>query len=498
MIPSTVSATSGGWWLGSLVALCLALVAGVAMADENRDGIAVIIGNRLYGQGLPEVRHAHNDADAMTRYAVDVLGFRPGNVMDLRDVTKAQMEAAFGNGRTPRGRLFSWVREERSDVFVFFSGHGAPGSKTAGAFLLPSDTDPDMIDINGYPLEVLYANLAALPARSVTLVLDACFSGVTPDGPLVGGTSGLTLTPRLPREPVTLTVLTAASADQVAGWDEEAGHGLFTEYLLRALYGAADGGRYGDGDGRVTVGEVRGYLDDEMTYAARRAWAREQTATILGPADRILVTYAPGGPPRRPTIPAPAQATAPEEPESFDELEFEPLETVLSALGRVNVRAKPTTHADRIGQLEPGVRVPVVGQVEIKGTRWYQIRTARRDLGWVHGALLADGAVSMPSDHGSREQAAELTFWTSVKDSRDPRELKAYLDAYPDGAFAELARLRLREIQRAHRVREYRDPPPPPPHRRRWQPREPRTDDRYRQLLDKALERSFQFLSELD
>ena len=39
------------------------------------------------------------------------------------------------------------------------------------------------------------------------------------------------------------------------------------------------------------------------------------------------------------------------------------------------------------------------------------------------------------------EDSAEITFWDSVRDSKNPDELKAYLDAYPNGKFAPLARI---------------------------------------------------------
>ena len=38
---------------------------------------------------------------------------------------------------------------------------------------------------------------------------------------------------------------------------------------------------------------------------------------------------------------------------------------------------------------------------------------------------------------------AEITFWESVRDSKNPVELQAYLDQYPNGAYAVLARARL-------------------------------------------------------
>ena len=46
---------------------------------------------------------------------------------------------------------------------------------------LPADTDPDSAEINGYPIDVLYANLAKLEdAASVQVFIDACFSGDYP------------------------------------------------------------------------------------------------------------------------------------------------------------------------------------------------------------------------------------------------------------------------------------------------------------------------------
>jgi TPR repeat protein len=43
--------------------------------------------------------------------------------------------------------------------------------------------------------------------------------------------------------------------------------------------------------------------------------------------------------------------------------------------------------------------------------------------------------------------ASEITFWESVRNTRDPAELQAYLEAYPSGQFAPLARLRLNKLQ---------------------------------------------------
>ncbi len=69
-----------------LIAATAALMVTEASVAENRDGVAVIIGNKTYkNRDVPTVSFAHNDAEAMKRYVVDVLGYREGNVIDLRD-----------------------------------------------------------------------------------------------------------------------------------------------------------------------------------------------------------------------------------------------------------------------------------------------------------------------------------------------------------------------------------------------------------------------------
>ncbi len=257
---------------------------------RNPDGIAVIIGNKDYAAPVPDVEFAHNDADAMKRFVIERLGYRPGNIIDLRDAVHADLVSVFGNARTHKGKLWRWVRPGESDVVVFYSGHGVPGLKDRRSYLLPVNAEPDAPEINGYPVEQLYRNLSRLKARSVAVYMDACFSGESQGGRLIAGTSGITVTPTRPKGGA-LTVITAARNDQVASWDVDAKQGLFTRYLLEALDGAADARRYGNGDGEITASEVKAYLDREMTYAAQRRFGREQNATIGGDPNRVLAKF---------------------------------------------------------------------------------------------------------------------------------------------------------------------------------------------------------------
>jgi hypothetical protein len=254
---------------------------------KNPSAVAVIIGNRDYEGRIPTVDYAYNDADAIKKFITDRLGYDPDNIIDLRNATKAKVEATFGNERSHKGKLWSYLDVKGgSDVVIYYSGHGVPGQKDGKGYLLPTDADPDHPEINGYPLDTLYANLGKLEARSITVLLDACFSGGSHGGSLIRAASSILVSPKeIHAGAGNIVVLTAASGDQLASWDEDAKHGLFTRYFLEAVYGAADT----DADGAVDLEEVKAYLDRTMTRRARRDFLREQEAWVSGAPDTVLV-----------------------------------------------------------------------------------------------------------------------------------------------------------------------------------------------------------------
>ena len=317
--------STGSRLLVSAVGLLLAALMPAYAEVRNPDGVAVIIGNKSYDhERVPEVSYAHRDANAFKQYVLEVLGYDEENVIDLRDASQAELFTVFGNERRHEGTtLWSYLHPHGSDVVVYYSGHGVPGLHDGRGYLLPRDADPNTAEINGYPLDVLYANLAKLEeARSVTVYVDACFSGDSHEGMLVRSASPVYVAAELPEAPgVKLTVLTAASGEQLASWDEAAGHGLFTHHLLDALYGKADE----DGDGQVTAGEAVDYLLGHMTRAARRVHKRRQEPTLNGSAEVVLSRAADGVFASRPTIGAadletePEQASQPPTPTDTDD-----------------------------------------------------------------------------------------------------------------------------------------------------------------------------------
>jgi adenylate cyclase len=60
--------------------------------------------------------------------------------------------------------------------------------------------------------------------------------------------------------------------------------------------------------------------------------------------------------------------------------------------------------------------------------------------------LPAAAILSSAEQHAGDPAEFELAFWEAVKDSKDPAEFEAYLEQYPSGAFAALAEARLQAV----------------------------------------------------
>jgi hypothetical protein len=84
--------------------------------------------------------------------------------------------------------------------------------------------------------------------------------------------------------PGNAVVMTSAALDQVSSWYPEKRHSLFTYYFIKGLRGEADP----SGKGRVTVGGMRKYLQDNVPYMARRITGNEQQPVVTGGDDELL------------------------------------------------------------------------------------------------------------------------------------------------------------------------------------------------------------------
>ncbi len=257
-----------------------------ATGMRNEEAIAVVIGNRSY-EKTKKVDFAIRDALRMQQYLIEVLGFRPGNVFILRNAKKGDFDTWFGTSNNHKGKLFNYVKADQSDLFVFYSGHGAPGLNDKEGYFVPVECEPNNVELGGYSLNLFYKNLNKIPARSKTVIIDACFSGAE----LLNNVSpiGIRIRPSNTNDENTV-VLSSSEGTQLSTWYNAKQHGLFTYFFLKAIHDKENSDK--NGDGQLTYTEVFEYITNEVPYAARRLHGVEQEPAIQGGnKEGVFVTF---------------------------------------------------------------------------------------------------------------------------------------------------------------------------------------------------------------
>lgn len=252
----------------------------------NPNAVAVVIGNRDYTK-TKHVDYAIHDARTVKKYLVEAMGFKEGNILYYENATKVDFDVLFGDRDNHKGKLFNTIKPGLSDVFVFYSGHGAPDLERFTGYFVPVDGDPQYIGFTGYSSDVFFNNLSQLGARSTTVVLDACFSGAE----LLEGVSPIGIKSKTFENIQNGVLLSSSAGTQVSSWYEEMNHGMFTYFFLKAIHNSnADF----DLDGDITAEEIFQFVSDKaegVPYYARRFRNVEQTPTIQGNTrDKVIFT----------------------------------------------------------------------------------------------------------------------------------------------------------------------------------------------------------------
>jgi len=137
------------------------------------------------------------------------------------------------------------------------------------------------------PLKKLYKDLNAMGARSITIYLDACFTGQTRDAKmLIADARPIIILPKEQDIPDKVNVLSAASGSQISGAIKEKEHGLFTYYVLRGLSGDADTNK----DKLVKLEELSNYVFKNVKEQAALN-GREQLPQLKSDRDIVIVKY---------------------------------------------------------------------------------------------------------------------------------------------------------------------------------------------------------------
>jgi hypothetical protein len=247
--------------------------------QAERDAVAIIIGISKY-QNLPQAVYADDDARAFYDYAIRALGVRPDNIKLLvnQDAGEVEIYKAFKTWLPSRVR-------RTTDVFVFYSGHGYTTADGKSLYWFPLQADRDLISKTAILVEEINTDLLLTKPKSVTLFVDACYSGQARSGEtLIASARPISIKPEGQIFPENFTVMSASRYDQISSSSPDLQHGLFSYYLMRAMEGDADTNR----DGRITLGEIQTYLAENVTRQAA-GMSRRQEPQLIGDPSRVLV-----------------------------------------------------------------------------------------------------------------------------------------------------------------------------------------------------------------
>ncbi len=258
--------------------------------SRRPNAIAVVIGVEKYDHFV-SAPYSENDAGVMQNYFKTALGIEKVYTYKSKDVSGFFFDNTFDPSF---GQLQKAIRKGETDLFVFYSGHGIPSKDGNMVYLLPSDGRIEAIDRQGYDLDKWYGNLRKLGAKSVTVFMDACFSGSSrsseqykPENLIA--MKGVVIRPKLGQPWIsdsTICTFTSSEFSETSLSFDPSETGLFTYYLCAGMQGKADA----DGDKKITTGELSRYVTERVKETSTKIRGL-QTPQFHGDENIILVEY---------------------------------------------------------------------------------------------------------------------------------------------------------------------------------------------------------------
>jgi hypothetical protein len=254
------------------------------------DAVAIIIGIEKYEYFAP-APYAANDAVVMKEYFRNVLGIQKVYTYTNDNVTGF----FFDNNFDPNfGELQKAIVKGQTDLFVFYSGHGMPSKDGSTIYLFPSDGRIEALDRQGYDLNKLYNNLEALGAKSVTVFMDACFTGDSRASEQIEpknlvAMKGVKIKAKVVQPWITdpnFTVFNSSDFNETSLGFDPSETGLFTYYLCAGLQGKADANT----DNQITAGELQDYISVQVKETSVKIRGI-QSPQFYGNREIILTEY---------------------------------------------------------------------------------------------------------------------------------------------------------------------------------------------------------------
>ena len=255
----------------------------------KKDRLAVIIGIEKY-VSIQNAAYANSDAEYFTEYAKRAFGIESKNIKTLID-DKADFISS-------KKALFKWLRQKinknQTEVFIFYSGHGLASLNDEELFLLTNDSDGDFIEDTALSRTSIIERIASFKPKTVTMFIDACYSGETRDANddelLIASARPVRKLEDESNLPDNFNMFSASQISQASSsTKKETGvkNGIFSYYLMKGLEGSADLNK----DRKITNGELYNYLSTNVPKIARSLHNRDQVPFFKGDSDLILTRF---------------------------------------------------------------------------------------------------------------------------------------------------------------------------------------------------------------
>lgn len=242
---------------------------------------ALIVGISNY-KNISQLNYADDDAESFRDFLLDTkIITNPNNIYFLIDSAATKTEIFRGLNNI----LAKLKGESNERVFIYFAGHGDTESETEQGYLLAYNCEKVAYDMtDAVYLPQFEPKVAAIAKKAkVFLITDACRSGN-----LAGQNNGALRTMKAINDGFANTVKILSCEPGQLSQEKPfpgGGHGVFTYYLLEALYGLGveNDVQY------VEVSDIQDYINPKV-YANTK---KEQRPVIIGNASEIITKIDP-------------------------------------------------------------------------------------------------------------------------------------------------------------------------------------------------------------
>jgi len=244
---------------------------------KNNNSLAVIVGISNYKDIPSKALFADNDAKVFYDYAKFKLGIPDENIKELINSRAEESDILLA--------LKEWLRlnsfDNKSNIYLFFAGHGLASQDGKEKYLLPYDGRPELLDKTAVLLKELINDISILKPKKVFIFLDTCYSGLSRTEETLISARPVVLKATDEYLPENFTLFSASKHDQISRPLKETKHGMFSYFLMKGMEGFADL----NNDKNITSNELHQYIKLNVNKFS----LGKQTPQLFGNSETVLV-----------------------------------------------------------------------------------------------------------------------------------------------------------------------------------------------------------------